>query len=145
MPAVKGTALGETFTARGAACGDLFNSGRMEVVINQIDRPPALLRNADKSPNHWVGLRLIGGPHSPRDAVGATVYLTAGGIRQRADVMSGGSYASSHDQRPHFGLGPATAVDNLEIHWPDRIVEQIRLPAVDRFFTIEQGKGIVAR
>jgi len=142
MPAVKGTALAETYTARGAAYGDLFNTGRLDVVINQIDRPPALLRNVDKSTNHWVGLKLIGGPHSTRDAVGATVYLTAGGIRQRADVMSGGSYASSHDQRPHFGLGSATSVDSVEIHWPDRAVERVRLPAVDRFFTIEEGKGV---
>jgi hypothetical protein len=145
LPAVKGTALAETYIARGAACGDLFNRGRPDVVINQMDRPPALLRNADKSPNHWVALKLIGGPHSPRDAVGSTVYLTAGGIRQRADVMSGGSYASSHDQRPHFGLGKAGAVDNVEIHWPDRAVESLRLPSVDRFFTIEEGKGVVAR
>jgi hypothetical protein len=110
-----------------------------------MDRPPALLRNVDKSANHWVGLKLIGGPHSPRDAFGATVYLTAGGIRQRADVMSGGSYASSHDQRPHFGLGSAAAVDGVEVHWPDRAVENVRLPSVDRFFTIEEGRGVVAR
>jgi hypothetical protein len=145
LQAVKGTALAETYTARGAACGDLFNRGRLDVVVNQMDRPPALLGNVDKSANHWVGLKLIGGPHSTRDAVGATVYLTAGGIRQRADVMSGGSYASSHDQRPHFGLGPATAVDNVEIHWPDRVVQHVRLPSVDRFFTVEEGKGVVAR
>jgi hypothetical protein len=145
LPPVKGTALAETYTARGAACGDLFNNGRLDVVVNQMDRPPALLRNVDKSASHWVGLKLIGGPHSTRDAVGATVYLSAGGIRQRADVMSGGSYASSHDQRPHFGLGSATAVDSVEIHWPDRVVEHVRLPSVDRFFTIEEGKGVVAR
>ena len=141
-PAVKGTALAETFTARGAACGDLLNSGRMDVVINQIDRTPALLRNVSADHNHWVALRLIGGPHSPRDAVGTTVYLSAGGIRRRADVISGGSYASSHDQRPHFGLGQATTIDKVEIHWPDRVVETVRLPSVDRFYTVEEGKGL---
>jgi hypothetical protein len=67
-----------------------------------MDQPPVLLRNVNADKHHWVGLKLIGGPRSPRDAVGATVYLTAGGVRRRADVMSGGSYASSNDQRPHL-------------------------------------------
>ena len=63
------------------------------------------MRNVNPDQHHWVGLQLIGGPKSPRDAIGATVYLTARGIKQRGDVMSGGSYESSNDQRLHFGLG----------------------------------------
>ena len=89
------------------------------------------------------GSQLIGGAKSPRDAVGATVYLTAGGIRQRGDVMSGGSYESSNDQRLHFGLGQAATVEGVEIHWPSGSVEHVNLPGVDRFFVIEEGKGVV--
>jgi len=143
VPAVKNTGLAETLVARGAAFGDLFNDGRVDVVINQLDGAPALLRNvASLSGTHWVGLRLIGGTNSPRDAVGATVYLTAGGLRQRGDVLSGGSYASSNDPRLHFGLGPCTAIDRVEIHWPSGKVEKMTLPKVDRFYTVEEGKGI---
>ena len=65
--------------------------------------------------HHWVELKLVGEPKSPRDAVGATVYLTAGGMRQRGDVLSGGSYLSSNDPRVHFGLGDAEKVDGVEI------------------------------
>ena len=144
MPAVNGTGLAEVFTARGAAFGDLFNDGKIDVVINQIDRVPVLLRNVSTDKNHWVGLKLIGGPKSPRDAVGAAVYLTAGGIRQRGDVLSGGSFASSNDQRVHFGLGQNTQVDKIEIHWPSGAVENLKLPAVDRYFTITEGKGVAA-
>jgi hypothetical protein len=65
-------------------------------------------------------------------------------MRQRADVMSGGSYESSNDQRLHFGLGQATSVDSVEIHWASSgAVERVNLPRVDRFFAIEEGKGIV--
>jgi hypothetical protein len=70
------------------------------------------------------------------------VFLTIGGIRQRADVFSGGSYASSSDPRLHFGLGSATKIEKLEIHWPDGVVEQLPVPAVDRILTITEGKGI---
>jgi hypothetical protein len=143
MPAVKGTALAELYVSRGVAFGDLFNDGKIDVVINQIDRPAVLLRNVSADKNHWVGLKLIGGPRSPRDAVGATVYLKAAGMRQRGDVLSGGSYASSNDQRVHFGLGGTTTVDDVEIHWPSGHVEHVKLPTVDRFFAVEEGKGVV--
>jgi enediyne biosynthesis protein E4 len=144
MPAVKDTGLAELLTARGAAFGDLFNDGKIDVVINQLDRAPVLLRNVSPGTNHWVGLKLTGGPKSPRDAVGSTVYLTAGGIRQRGDVLSGGSFASSNDQRIHFGLGTNTTIETLEIHWPDGAIQRVALPGIDRFYSIEEGKGIVA-
>ena len=93
--------------------------------------------------NHWVGIKLIGGAKSPRDAVGATVTLTAGGMRQRGDVMSGGSYESSNDQRLHFGLGQAAAVNGVDIRWPSGVVEHVNLAGVDRYFVVEEGKGVV--
>jgi enediyne biosynthesis protein E4 len=144
VPAVKGTGLAAVLTARGAAFGDLFNDGKIDVVINQLHNVPALLRNVNADKNHWVGLKLIGGPRSPRDAIGASVYLTAGGMRQRADVISGGSYASSNDLRLHFGLGAITKVDNVEVHWPSGSVERPTLPEIDRFYSIEERRGIVA-
>jgi len=143
VPAVEGTGLADVIPARGAAFGDLFNDGKIDVVINCIDHTPVLLRNVNADTNHWVGIKLIGGPKGPRDAIGATVFLSSGGLRQRADVMSGGSFESSNDQRLHFGLGQSTTVDTLEIRWPGGAVENYKLPGVDRFFVIEQDKGIV--
>jgi enediyne biosynthesis protein E4 len=143
VPAVEGTGLADVIPSRGAAFGDLFNDGKIDVVVNCIDHTPVVLRNVNADTNHWVGLVLTGGPKGPRDAIGAAVYVTTGGMRQRGDVMSGGSYESSNDQRLHFGLGQATTVDPVEIHWPDGTVEHISLPGVDRFFAIEEGKGLV--
>ncbi len=142
IPPVKGSGLAVLTPGRGAAFGDLFNNGKIDVVINPADGPPVLLKNVDPDHHHWVELKLVGGPKSPRDAVGATVYLTANGIRQREDVMSGGSYISSNDQRPHFGLGDATDAGTAEIHWPSGNKERVKLPAVDRIFTITEGEGI---
>ena len=144
VPPVKGSGLAQVLSGRGAAFGDLFNDGKIDVIINQIDGPPVLLRNVNPDHHHWVELKLIGGPRSPRDAVGATVYLTANGMRQRQDVISGGSYVSTNDPRPHFGLGDATDAGAAEIHWPSGAKETIKLPAVDRIYTIAEGKGITA-
>ena len=142
VPAVEGTGLAVVTVGRGAAFGDLFNNGRIDVVINNMDGVPLLLRNINADHHHWVEMKFIGGPKSPRDAVGTSVYLTANRMRQRGDVLSGGSYLSSNDMRVHFGLGDADKVDQLEIHWPDGTVENLKLPAVDRIFTITEGKGI---
>jgi enediyne biosynthesis protein E4 len=84
----------------------------------------------------------VGAAGSPRDAVGATVYLDSAGMRQRADVLSGGSYLSSNDLRVHFGLTDATEAGTAEIHWPSGAKESVKLPSMDQIFTIEEGKGI---
>jgi predicted NUDIX family NTP pyrophosphohydrolase len=65
-------------------------------------------------------------------------------MRQRQDVLSGGSYVSTNDPRPHFGLADATDPGTAEIHWPSGTVEMYKLPAVDRIFTIVEGKGITS-
>ena len=144
VPAVEGTALAKVATARGMAIGDLFNDGHMDVVVNNLDGPPSLFRNVDKTPNHFIAFKLIGGPKSPRDAVGATMYLTANGFTQRADVLAGGSFASSSDQRPHFGLGSATRIDRIEIRWPDGTRQEVVPPTVvDAFYTIREGSAPV--
>jgi hypothetical protein len=130
---------------RSAAFGDLFNDGKIDVIINPEDGPPTLLRNVNPDRHHWVELKLEGtSPKGPRDAVGASVYLTANGMRHREDVLSTGSYVSSNDKRLHFGLGDATDAGSAEIHWPSGARETIKLPAVDRIYTITEGKGITA-
>ena len=142
VPPVKGSGLAVVIPARGAAFGDLFNDGKIDVVINPIDGPPVLLRNVNPDRHHWVELNLVGGPKSPRDATCATVYLNANGMRMRQDVLASGSYISSNDRRPHFGLGDSTEAGTAEIHWPSGAREIVKLPAVDRKYTIAEGSGI---
>ena len=140
-PAVEGTALTNLYAGRGMAVGDLFNDGKLDVVINVLDGHPALLRNVSPDTYHWIELKLVGGPKSPRDAIGVTVYLVADGKKQREDVFSGGSFASTHDPRVHFGLGNSTAVDSIEVHWPSGTKEQFAVTKVDQIVTLTEGKG----
>ena len=78
----------------------------------------------------------------PSRCLGSTVYLTAGKISQRADVISEGNFASSNDPRVHFGLGDTATVDDVEIRWPSETVEKIRTPAVDQSSVVHEGLGI---
>jgi hypothetical protein len=143
VPPSTGSGLAIVVPARGAAFGDLLNDGHIDVVLNNMDSSPTLLRNILKNSNHWLVFKLVGGPKSPRDAIGAKVFVTTNAGRQRADVFSGGSYASSSDQRLHFGLGGATKVDKVEIRWPSGLKQEVTVPAVDRIYTVVEGKGIV--
>ena len=168
VPAVQGTGLAKLQAARGMAYGDLFNDGRIDVVTNNMDDTPSLFLNVTRDAtasepafapvaaegadttvatpkHHWVTLRLVGTGGSNRDAIGATVYLTADGFRQRADVIAGGSFASSSDKRLHFGLGTSTTVDQCEIRWPDGTKESIHLPGTDTIYTVTEGKGLAAK
>ena len=138
-----GNALANAWPARGLAVGDLDGDGRLDLVINNLDAKPVVLRNVAATSGHWLGLRLIGdvAKRSPRDAIGSIAYLTTGSLRQRQDVVSGAVYCSQNDMTLHFGLGAATKVDKLEIVWSDGSTENFDIPGVDRVVTITQGKG----
>ena len=141
--AAPASALATAWPSRGLALGDLDGDGRPDLVINNIDVKPSVLRNVTAAAGHWVDLQLVGdvAKKSPKDAVGSVAYLTSGKTRQRLDVISGAVYCSQNDMTLHFGLGAATKVDKLEIQWPNGTVEVFDVPAIDRTVTIVQGKG----
>jgi hypothetical protein len=141
--AAPASALASAWPSRGLALGDLDGDGRVDLVINNIDAKPSVLRNVAASTGHWLNLRLIGNPEkqTPRDAIGSVAYLTTGKIRQRLDLISGAVYCSQNELKLHFGLGAATKVDKLEILWANGTMEAFEVPAIDKTMTITQGKG----
>ena len=142
-----GSALAQAWCARGLATADLDGDGRVDLIINNTDSKPTLLKNVAAGAGHWLELRLVGdvAKKSPRDAIGAIAYVTTGKLRQREDVISGASYASQNDMTLHFGLGAATAIDKLEIKWPDGSSEIVPVAGIDRKLTITEGKGVSSR
>ncbi|HEY0726772.1 MAG TPA: CRTAC1 family protein, partial [Pyrinomonadaceae bacterium] len=131
-----GSALANSWPGRGLAVGDLDADGRLDLVINNLDGKPAVLRNTAVSTGHWLRLKLIA--KAPRDAIGSVAYVTTGKIRQRQDVFSGAIYCSQNEMTLHFGLGAATKVDKLEIRWPDGSTEVVEVGTVDKTITITQ-------
>ena len=137
-----GPAVMEKSVARGLAVGDLFNDGNVDLVIENIDGPPIILRNPGVSGTHWISFELAG-TKTNRLGIGAKIKITANGMSQTSDVRSGGSYLSQNDLRVHFGLGSATKVDEVEIRWPSGTVDVLKNLAADQFYAILEGKGQV--
>ena len=137
-----GPALQQKRVSRGLAVGDLFNDGNMDVVIEDLDASPMLLRNHGIPGRHWISLELAG-TKSNRAAIGARIKLTAGGMTQTEEIHSGGSYLSQNDLRVHFGLGSASKVDLIEIRWPSGVIDTLKNLASDKFYAVLEGKGLV--
>ena len=139
-----GPAFSNVYSARGLAIGDFDNDGRIDVLIGNNGGPPVLLRNRTGAGNHWVGLKLQGKTCN-RDAVGARLTWSVGGVKRTRLKSSGGSYLSSHDPREVIGLGAAPGLDWLEIKWPapSTRVDRIEKTPVDRYVRLVEGEGIV--
>src|SRR5262249_1865261 len=70
-----GPSSGTTHVARGVAFGDLDDDGRLDIVVNHKDGPPAVLMNRTPlGKNKWIRLQLVG-TKSNRDAVGAKIEV----------------------------------------------------------------------
>jgi hypothetical protein len=140
-----GPVFKKDFPARGLAVGDYNNDGRPDVLVVNNGKPPLLLRNNVRNDNQWVGLRLQGATCN-RDATGAIISWSAGGVKRSRLKTGGGSYLSSHDPREVLGLGKAAKLDWLEIKWPapSGKVERFTDVPVDKYVTLTEGKGIGA-
>ena len=137
-----GPALQQKRVSRGLAVSDLFNNGNLDVVVNDLDGPPSILRNLGIAGRHWISFELAG-TKSNRLAIGARIKLTAGGMTQTDEIHSGGSYLSQNDLRIHFGLGAATVVDSIEVRWPSGKIDVLKGLAADKFYSVLEGEGVV--
>jgi enediyne biosynthesis protein E4 len=104
-------------SSRGLATGDYDNDGDVDLLVTNLDGPPSLLRN-DSPGGSWLIVALEGANGEP-NPIGAVVTVRAGGRSQQRDVAAGDSYMSTHDPRPHFGLGTAEMVEQVDVEWPD--------------------------
>jgi hypothetical protein len=137
-----GAPFAEKHTGRGAAFGDIDNDGDVDVIINNLDGPPQLLRNDGGNANNSVLIKTIG-VKSNRDGIGARVKVVTGDLAQIGEVYSGGSYLSQSDLRVACGVGKRTKVDLIEVHWPSGTVDKIANTGVNKILTIKEGQGLV--
>jgi hypothetical protein len=138
-----GPDLFQPLVGRGCAYLDIDGNGTLDVVLTANGGRARLLRNEGGTGNHWLGLKLQGdGRRSNRSAIGTRVTLEAGGVVQKREVCAARGYLSQSELVLTFGLGKATKVDRLTIHWPGRDAGPPQVLTgieVDRLLKVAQG------
>ncbi len=142
ISASAGPAFSESRCSRGTAFGDIFNTGRMNIAVNNLNDYPALLRNQSPTSNSWLLIKLEG-TQTNRAAIGSRVIVEAANCRQVQEVRSGGSFCSQNDLRLHFGLGAAKEA-RVHIRWLGGDEETLEQVSANRLIVVKEGKGIVA-
>jgi len=138
-----GAGISDRWASRGMAVGDLDNDGSLEVVINNLDSPPSLLKNFGTKKN-WLLIKLIG-VQCNRDAIGARVYVYVGDRRISGEVQSGASFLSQNDMRVHIGLGNDASYQRIEVQWPGGQKETFPSGNANQILAVKQGTGSVGQ
>ncbi len=143
ISAQTGSAVSVPQVSRGLAVGDLFNRGRLDVVVENLTGAPMILEARSNPAHHWISFELEGSPTN-RLALNGRVRVTTGKLQQLGEVRSGGSYLSQSELRLHFGLGDAKQIDTVEIFWPNGSQQTFHDVAADRFYHLKQGQSLTS-
>ncbi len=124
----------------GVAYADYDRDGWVDLVVGNMDEGYRLYRNraGATSRHHWLALELVGAGRVNRDAVGARVFVSAGGLRQMQEVINGSSLGAGNELAQYFGLGAAERA-TVTIRWPDGLQQTFENVRADRRYRLHHG------
>ena len=134
-----GSGITQPWVSRGSAVGDLDNDGSLEVVINNMDSRPSLLKNYGTKKN-WLLIRCVG-VKANRDAIGARVFVYVGDRRISGEIQTGTSFLSQNDPRVHIGLADDATYKRIEVQWPGGVREVFPGGKANQIVVLTEGTG----
>jgi len=130
---------------------DFDNDGQQDIVAVNPNNSVSIYENDSTTANHWLRVGLRGdGKLVNRDAIGALVRVTSGGVTQMRALVSGSSTTTTEDMRQLFGLGGDSVVDRVEVVWPrsgsiaSRTERFLGPIAVDQTVTLTPAASVLA-
>jgi hypothetical protein len=126
--------------ARGMACGDIDGDGAPDLLVNAAGEKARLFRNVAPNRGHWIVIRALD-PALKREALGAEVAVTAGGVRRVRVITSADSFLSAGPPVAHFGLGAGSIIEAVEVTWPDGMKESFSGGPADQIRVVRKGSA----
>lgn len=122
---------------RGCAFGDFDGDGRIDVAVTALQKDAEIWMNRSRNAGHWLDI-VLHGTKSNRDGIGARIKLVSKSGTQYNHMTTSVGYASSSDGPVHFGIGPDTRVDLLEIRWPSGVTQRLRSIVADQLLKVTE-------
>jgi enediyne biosynthesis protein E4 len=137
-----GVAFATPRVGRSAAYADIYNNGRLDILMSTNGGPVSLFKNEPVgAANHSLRIKLVG-TKSNRNGIGAVVRVTTSEGTQTQMLRSGSSYLSASELVLTFGVGQQTKADSMEIRWPSGQVDKLAATNAGETITVTEGKGI---
>jgi hypothetical protein len=127
-----------TWGSNAIACGDMNEDGHLDLLVTREGAANVLFENALATGRHWARLRLTGAGENTL-AIGARVVVTTGSVAQTRYLSPSSGYRSGSAIDPHFGLGDATVIDQIDVYWPSGVHQVVGPQTVDKVIPITEG------
>ncbi|MGB0462107.1 MAG: FG-GAP-like repeat-containing protein [Flavobacteriales bacterium] len=121
-----------------AVTGD-YNLDGFPDLVNHLVGEYAQVLEAIPNDNQWVKIRLQG-TISNRDGIGAKIRVYRNGLLGYHMTTCGENYLGQNSRWEHFGLGLATGIDSITVHWPSGVLDQYYNLESNQSFVFVEGE-----
>jgi enediyne biosynthesis protein E4 len=127
--------------SNGTTYADLDNDGDLDLIVNNINDHPFILKNNRGTNNNHLTLSLVGPPKN-RNGIGTKIKLYHNGTLQVREHFNAQGYLSATDHRLHFGMGQDSLIDSLVVQWPSGKSQTLYNVQANRTMVLEAANAL---
>jgi enediyne biosynthesis protein E4 len=138
--------INESSVSQGAAYADFDNDGDLDIVVNNMNQEAFFMRNdlrksAKDTTNNYLTISLKGNIGN-LDGFGAKVLIYSNKNSQILEQNPVRGYASTVDNRLHFGFGNVKVIDSVKVIWPSGKTQKLVNIKVNQVLILEEKNSL---